>query len=84
MAIDDEGRRFERQVSQDIGKIQSSITTLFKRADEDRNTQLRQHEANQQSMGQLRESTQKAIAELRQTATDRYGGMERALDGLTL
>lgn len=83
MATDDEGRRFEQQVSKDIGNIQSSLITLFKRADEDRETQRSNHQANQQSLGELRNGTQKAIAELRRTATARYGRMERALDGLT-
>jgi hypothetical protein len=83
MTSDDEARRFERQVSQDIGRIQSSLVTLFKRADEDRVTQRHHHEANQLSMGEFRQSTQKAISELKDTASKRYEGIERALDGLT-
>ena len=52
-------------ISLAIGQIQSDIKTLFKRADEDRAEQDERHKANQDSMGETRQATQKAIAELR-------------------
>ena len=70
-------------VSVAIGQIQAEIKTLFKRADEDRDTQKGHHEANQQAMGQLRDGTQSAIGELRGTATKHYDQTTRALEDLT-
>lgn len=63
-----------------IGDIQSSLRTLFKRADEDRDTQAKRHEANQKAIGDLRNDMQSANSELRQSAVERWDGATAAID----
>lgn len=70
-------------ISVEIGEIRSSLKTLFNRAQEDRQQQQRNHDANQQAIGDLRDGTQKAISELAQTATHRWEETTDALRNLT-
>ena len=60
------------ELSVAIGDIQASLRSLFKRADEDRDTQVRQHVANQLAIGSLRQDMQTANSELRQSAIERW------------
>jgi hypothetical protein len=63
-----------------IGNIQSSLQTLFKRADEDRETQARRHDANQKAIGDLRNDMQSANSELRRSAVERWDGATAAIE----
>ena len=68
------------ELSVAIGDIQASIRSLFKRADEDRDTQAKHHVANQLAIGALRGDMQTANSELRQSAIERWQGAEAAID----
>lgn len=63
-----------------IGDIQASLRSLFKRADEDRDTQARQHIANQLALGAMRNDMQTANSELRQSAVERWQQATVAID----
>jgi hypothetical protein len=63
-----------------IGDIQSSLRTLFKRADEDREDQAKRHAANQEAIGELRQTLQLSNSELRQSAVDRWNAATAAIE----
>ena len=66
-----------------VGEFKSAMRTLFKRADEDREIQARRHDANQQRLGELSQSTALAISELRQTASDHWDKTQDKIEGLS-
>lgn len=55
-----------------IGGFRSDIKTLFKQGADDRAEREREHRENQIAMGEMRQSTAAAIAELRDVASRRY------------
>src|SRR5271170_7081017 len=63
-----------------IGDIQSSLRTLFKRADEDRDIQTERHAANQEAISELRQAMQRSNSELRRDATERWNGATTAIE----
>jgi hypothetical protein len=63
-----------------VGEFKSAMRTLFRRADEDREIAERRHQANQQRMGEISQSTASAISELRRTASDHWDKTQAKID----
>lgn len=65
-----------------IGEFRSDIKTLYTRGSEDRRERQKEHRENQDRMGEIAQSTARAIAELGQTATDRWEETSREIISL--
>ena len=70
-------------VRQALGKFNSDITTLYKRAEEDRKAVERRHNENQTAFGELREGTQKAISEMRSAIGELQRDLRQHADSVT-
>jgi hypothetical protein len=65
-----------------VGEFRSSLRTLFNRADEDRRIARHNQEATLKAFGELRDGTQRSIAELRRAAAEHYDTTAASVDGL--
>lgn len=66
-------------IRETLGGFGNAIKHIEDRAKEDRDLRSRQHEQNQQAMGELRQATAGSIAELRKVATERWGETTKAV-----